>query len=59
LVEPQLVTPTTTLWLAAVPKVVGEVNVGGFPRFTTHGPPLDPPVIREPIIVLFEELALV
>jgi hypothetical protein len=27
------------------------------PRFTTHGPPLEPPVCREPMIVLLASLA--
>ena len=53
LVYPQLVTPTTVLRAAALPKLVPE-RFGAIPRLTCHGPPLEPPVINEPMIVLFE-----
>ena len=58
LVKPQLVTPTTMLWDAAEPKLV-PARAGARPKFTIHGPPLEPPVCSEPMIVLFEKLAAV
>jgi hypothetical protein len=53
-VDPQLLTPTTWLGVAEAPDAV-PVNVGRTPKFTIQLPPLDPPHIREPIIVLFAE----
>src|SRR3954451_5928039 len=60
LVEPQLVTPTMTFgfgWVplggAAVPPTA--LRVGRVPKVSSHGPPLEPPHIKEPMIV-FDEL---
>ena len=43
------------LCTAAVPNDV-PFSDGAMPRFTTHGPPLEPPVWSEPMIVLFESV---
>ena len=52
LVYPQLVVPTTMFGFGYVPGVV-PVSAGRKPKFTSHGPPLEPPHMREPMIVLF------
>src|SRR5262245_55851854 len=54
LMSPQLVTPTTALMKSAAVPAVVEVKVGRMPKLTSHGPPLEPPHISEPIIVLLE-----
>ena len=56
-IKPQLVTPSTMLCEAYDPKLVPE-SKGGIPKFASQGPPLDPPVCSEPIIVLFEKVVL-
>ena len=36
------------------PPFVSPVSVGAIPKLTSHGPPLDPPSIFDPIIVSLE-----
>jgi hypothetical protein len=49
------VTLTTVLRVASAPTAVPE-STGLIPKFTSQGPPLDPPVCSEPMTVLFEAL---
>src|SRR5216684_3415041 len=53
LVEPQLVTPITWFGMGAEPTDV-PVSVGWIPKLINHGPPLDPPHIRDPMMALSE-----
>jgi hypothetical protein len=52
-VDPQLVTPTITLLCGKEP-FVSPVSTAGNPKFSTHGPPLEPPFSFEPMMWLFE-----
>ena len=57
LTYPQLATPTTVLGVDSEPDVV-PVSAGRLPKFTSHGPPLEPPHISDPMTVLLESGAL-
>ena len=57
LIYPQLVTPTMRLGVDSEPAVV-PVSVGRFPKLISHGPPLEPPHISDPMMVLLELGAL-